>query len=291
MVYQFRSFLVISGLFILLILTSLLVVQKTLLTDYQPASQEITLTSENEPTEALRGKIYDRHGEELVSNEIVFQLEVTPGYIPSTPADVESYYQRLSYLTDLSLNDLRTALNTDIAKADPYRPVLLLSNITLERAIEIRSLMGEQRSINVPSRYRRIYTVIDQGLSHVVGYVGRRDSVRESTSGIQSYLSSSMTGLSGTELEADLLLQGQPGIQTYLQDLAGRKYSITETTAAVKGEDVFLTIDLALQTHAMTALKKYIDLGIADARDDREGRGEYEKEGAFVVLNLSLIHI
>jgi penicillin-binding protein 2 len=286
MAYQFRTFLVIFGLFALLALTSLLIVQKTLLTNYTTASQDITLTSENELTEALRGKIYDRHGTELVRNEVIFQLEIIPGYIPTAPADAAAYYQRLSNLTNLPLNDVRSALETNIAEADPFRPVILLPDITLQHAIEIRSLMGEERSVTVPSRYRRIYTVIDEGLSHVVGYVGRRDSVEESTPRVESYPSRSITGLSGMELEADRLLRGLPGVQTYLQDLAGRKYSIRETAPAVRGDDVFLTIDLDLQTHAMDALKKYIDLGIADAREDREGRGEYQKEGAFVVLNV-----
>ena len=86
MAYQFRTFLVIFGLFALLALTSLLIVQKTLLTNYTTASQDITLTSENELTEALRGKIYDRHGTELVRNEVIFQLckiggSVRPGTV------------------------------------------------------------------------------------------------------------------------------------------------------------------------------------------------------------------
>ena len=214
MAYQFRTFLVIFGLFVLLALTSLLIVQKTLLTNYAAESQDITLTSENQLTEALRGKIYDRHGVELVRNEIIFQLEIIPGYIPTVPADTAAYYHRLSDLTDLPLNDVRSALETNIAEADPYRPVILLPDITLQHAIEIRSLMGNERSVIVPSRYRRIYTVIDEGLSHVVGYVGRRDSVEESISRVESYLSRSITGLSGAELEADWLLRGQPGVQT-----------------------------------------------------------------------------
>ncbi|MBK32753.1 MAG: hypothetical protein CL771_03850 [Chloroflexi bacterium] len=286
MAYQFRTFLVIFGLFALLALTSLLIVQKTLLTNYAAESQNIVLTSENQLTEALRGKIYDRHGVELVRNEITFQLEIIPGYIPTVPSDTAAYYQRLSDLTDLPLDNVRSALESNIAEADPYRPVILLPDITLQRAIEIRSLMGDEQSVVVPSRYRRIYTIIDEGLSHVVGYVGRRDSVEESTSRVESNLSRSITGLSGIELEANRLLSGQPGVQTYLQDLAGRKYSIREATPAVRGEDVFLTIDLDLQTRAMDALKKYIDLGIADAREDREGRGDYQKEGAFVVLHV-----
>ena len=286
MAYKFRPFLIIFSLYTLLGLTSFLIVQKTLLTSYEPVDQDITLTSKNQPTEALRGEIYDRHGEELVTNEIVFQLEVIPGYIPTTPAVVQAYYQRLTELSGLSMSEIRAALETDIAQADPYRPVILLPDITLQHAIEIRSSIGEERSISVPYRYRRIYTIVDQGLSHVVGYVGRRDSVGESTSDIDSYLSRSLTGLSGTELEANWLLSGQPGVQTYLQDLAGRKYAVTETAPAMKGDDVFLTIDLDLQKQAMNALRKYIDLGIADAREDREGRGEYQKEGAFVVLDI-----
>jgi cell division protein FtsI (penicillin-binding protein 3)/stage V sporulation protein D (sporulation-specific penicillin-binding protein) len=77
--------------------------------------------------------------------------------------------------------------------------------------------------------------------AQVVGYAGTDD-----------------TGLGGLELQYNRQLQGRPGKQTIVRDPFGRAIDVLSATPVREGQDVFTTIDHAIQTNAEQVLRSTV---------------------------------
>lgn len=171
-----------------------------------------------------RGKIYDRNGVALVTDEKAASIYVLPQYVNDVPAAIE-------VLSSYGLGT-PTQIERYLRTRDKF--FWLARKFDYERACKLKEDLEEAglaNAINIEEEARRIYPW-DEVSGSVVGFVGNEHH-----------------GLAGIEYSLDSLLSGESGSAIYLRDALGRDhpspaYPIEEP---VDGYDVTLTIDLDIQ--------------------------------------------
>jgi stage V sporulation protein D (sporulation-specific penicillin-binding protein) len=180
------------------------------------------LWSRNIPFEPERGKILDRNGEELATNQSAPTVFVVPRQITDPSATAEK---------------LASVLNISVEKAYKY---------VTEQAMNVR--INEARKIS----YDKAKEVRDLNLKGV--YIGE-DSKRYYPNG--SYLSHVLgfagidnQGLMGLELSYDEELSGEKGSVKFFSDAKGKRMPemADDFEAPEDGYDLKLTIDSKIQT-------------------------------------------
>ena len=179
-----------------------------------------------------RGKVYDRNGIPLVTDEKAASIYVLPQYIEDIPAAVRI----------LSSYKLGTPTRLERYLRTRKRFFWLRRKFDYEKAYALKAELEKAslgNAINIVEEAKRVYPW-DEVTGSVVGFVGTEH-----------------TGLAGIEYALDSLLAGKPGWAIYQRDALGRDhpspaYPVQE---AKDGCDVTLTIDLDIQAIAYEELK------------------------------------
>jgi cell division protein FtsI/penicillin-binding protein 2 len=178
-----------------------------------------------------RGTIYDRNGVPLAVNREQYGLYVVPRHIP----DVDAFVERLTAIMRFDEAELRRR----IARGGWYvRIARGVPRETVQR-IEAARLDG----VGVET-YRVRHHPYGQLATSVLGRV---DVDNE--------------GLEGIELQYDETLRGKPGYAVHQRDALGREFPnfTFPVEPPVDGDDVYLTIDVALQEIVESALEQAMD--------------------------------
>ncbi|MEJ2677987.1 MAG: penicillin-binding transpeptidase domain-containing protein [Gemmatimonadota bacterium] len=181
---------------------------------------------------APRGAIYDRHGVPLAASREAFQVAVAPREVNARA-------------------ELASRLRSDLG---------------LDASVVRRALDRRRRWVVLPGRWDAVARSHLDGLRGVYfervveRFYPHGAIARELLGGVNR----EGKPLGGLELELDSLLHGEPGAAVVRRDARGRP--IPGAMLVVKqpraGDDVYLTIDLALQEIAADALRK----AVADAK-------------------------
>ena len=259
------------------------VLEPTLIIDKKVLLQEVV-----KHIEPVRGNIFAKNGELLAENISSFEAVIIPGFFPE---DVDERYEFLELLASTARLDriwLDSLLKSDVLINNPYQPKVVKHDISSSEAIHLGTLLNKYPAFEIRPILRRRYHVMNSGLAHVIGYMGRLDSINPTASALSNYQGTSLIGLTGIEATQEQYLRGIIGESVAQQDVTGRLYSVKPSKPSQAGTDITLTIDYQLQLQGFKSLQKYIQAGIDDARDLslREGRGPYKHEGAFVVMNI-----
>lgn len=179
-----------------------------------------------------RGKIYDRNGVPLVTDEKAASVYVLPQYVEDTTAAVEI----------LSSYKLGTPTRIERYLTTRERFFWLVRKMNYAKACQLHDELEEARltnAINIEEEARRIYPW-DEITGSVVGFVGAEH-----------------TGLSGIEYTMDSLLSGTSGWAIYQRDALGRGHPSPAypVQRPDDGCDVTLTIDLDIQAIVFEELK------------------------------------
>jgi len=130
--------------------------------------------------------------------------------------------------------------------------------------------------------YFREY-LYDGVFSHVLGYARGISSEEYSTLKEEGYETTDIIGKTGIEKVSENALRGTKGLWSVQYDAATSSTKTVSYTDPIKGDDVYLTIDLSLQQVAMNSLKNTIQ-NIADSADGSTNFGD-AKCGSVVVFN------
>jgi penicillin-binding protein 2 len=135
-----------------------------------------------------------------------------------------------------------------------WEPIRIANSVN-ERAAR---LINEERArlpgVETVVEARRVYPY-GTLISHIVGYVGRIDSVEASTLAPAGYTVLDFIGRAGVEASYEETLRGTPGIRQVEVDAKGRLVRILGVTKPpVDGSSLTLTIDIEAQQRATTAL-------------------------------------
>ncbi len=212
-----------------------------------------TTLSENnrlriEPIPPTRGLIYDRNGQLLAENRPSYQLEVTV----EQAGDLPLLLKRLAPLVDLSPAEIER-FQAAVRQRRPFQPVLLKAGLDDETVARIAVARSELPGVEIEARPVRHYP-LGAEFAHAVGYVGRINEQDLLRLDRRNYAGSSHTGKTGVERFYEDVLHGIAGYRQVEVNAQGRVIRELAITPPVPGQDLILSIDVALQQAAREAL-------------------------------------
>lgn len=196
------------------------------------------LWNRNLPIEADRGKILDRDGYVLATNQTTVSLVLIPNQIKNK----EMVAKKLSEILNVSYQEMfkHVSKRTSIERVHPEG-----RRLSFEVADKINALKLD--GVYLVKEAKRYYPN-DKMLSHTLGYVGIDNQ-----------------GLSGLELMYDKYLTGKSGAIKYISDAKGNKLNLEESYLEPQnGMNLTLTINYKLQE----ALDREIDNAITKYNPD-----------------------
>lgn len=236
---------IIGGLFILIaaIFTGRLVQ----LQFFDPAMSEYAarLTEEREILIPARGIVYDRNGEVILTNKAGYDLLFTPRQC-KLAGGMDTL--ALAELLQMPLVELKDAIQKAEAYAT-YRPSVIRRQIPAE---DYAKVAGELwRYPGLQSQRRSIRTNPSGLASHLLGEY--REVDRDDLKSGNGYRNGDYKGKSGLELQWENELKGTSGIRHHIVDIRNDFRAAAQEgqldTMPIPGQDLHLTLDLALQAY------------------------------------------
>lgn len=191
-----------------------------------------------------RGYIYDRNGILLADNYPIFTAVISRTDVE----DIEDTLKRLVPVLDLTQDDIdrfRGRAKTT-RKLEPLVVKLDLTELEIARFSELKFTFP---GVSIQTKMTRYYPH-NELFAHVIGYVGRINEKEFSELDKNSYAGTDLIGKIGVEKYYENILHGKPGYQYIEADAHGRILRYLGQTPAVRGNDLFLSLDYGLQTIA-----------------------------------------
>lgn len=229
---------------------------------------------------APRGDIFDSQGVLLVSSRYVPAIWVDRHFVQ--PDQKDQLIQALSALLNQPANDIATLYEE--AGPNGRFQVAVIDTV---KAYQVAEQLRDYPGVSVEKIPERVY-LLGESLAHVIGHLGRPTA--EDISASPELDPDTRIGKLGVERVYEAFLHGTPGVVTYGLD-AGEITSTVRTTAALPGDQVYLTLDSDLQRVVEQGLRE----GIANAnqikaglraRGDVSGARNEVVRGAAVVLDI-----
>jgi len=210
------------------------------------------------PNIAPRGHIYDRYGRVLASSKPIFSAYILPVKLK----DIDS---TSAIIANILKKDKQKIYNKIIRQKDKaFRPLLISDYISFETISLIEEQSHRLPSFVVGARNIRSYNY-DSLAAHILGYIGEINEEELCNNINEKYKLGDLIGRSGIEKQYESYLKGTNGGEQIEVDPYGNPIKVLSYIQPLPGNNVVLTLDLALQKIAETALGK--------------------KKGAIVVMN------
>ena len=195
-----------------------------------------------------RGKIFDRNGQIIATNQLSYKLSLTPEKTKNIAK------------TLLSLNQLGFIDEDDIKRFHKNRNrYKKFHNIPLKHKLsekQVAEFLVSNKfiGIDVEPYFHRIYPGNDSNV-HVTGYVSRMNKKDKAFYDDQNYIGTVFIGKVGIEKQYETLLHGISGKKQIERNVTGRVIDTKIIHAAENGKDLYLSVDLDLQRKAESLLK------------------------------------
>lgn len=218
------------------------------------------------PVTPTRGVIYDRNGNELATNQAIYQLEVTPDKIKN----LDELLEELKTLVDLTDEEIATFAK-ERKKTPAFNSVVLKTSLTEEQIA--RFSLNQYRFPEFEIRtYQRRYYPYGASAGHLLGYVSKindRDITwLTETDRIKEYAATKDIGKQGIEKYYEHLLHGKPGYEQVEVDSRGRVVRRLNEEPPEAGRNIWLTIDIKLQHYIESLLAgRRAAIVVTDPRD------------------------
>jgi penicillin-binding protein 2 len=202
-----------------------------------------------QPITAPRGRIFDRHGLLLVDNNPDYVLSVIPELTGGLAAILRRLQARLA-LSDKAVESiLRQA-----RRQRSFLPLRVKSHLTWEELSDIEVRLPHLPGVMIQTQSQRHYPHGRLG-AHVLGYVGEvTDTDRQQLPDLR-FRYGELVGKTGIERSYERQLRGIEGVREVEVNALGRQVRELHQQAAAPGQDLQLTIDLALQRDAEESLQ------------------------------------
>ncbi|MCI1676819.1 MAG: peptidoglycan DD-transpeptidase MrdA [Ewingella americana] len=213
--------------------------------DYQTRSNDNRIKLV--PIAPSRGIIYDRNGTPLALNRTIYQLELVPEKVDDLAAILEG----LKPIVDLTPEDIEN-FQKERKRSRRFTSIPVKTALT-----EVQVARFAVNQFNFPGvevkGYQRRYYPYGSALTHVIGYVSKindRDVERLDKDGIlANYAATHDIGKLGIERYYEDTLHGKTGYEEVEVNNRGRVIRQLHEEPPQAGKDIYLTIDLALQTY------------------------------------------
>ena len=199
-----------------------------------------------------RGLVYDKNGHVLAKNYSSYALE----FQAKSTDDLEKVLDTLSDLVKISVEE-RVRIEKAMQKAGRFSNIIIRDDLSEDEIARFTANAYRFPDIKLSAQLYREYPHSEL-TSHLLGYVRRvseADLDRLTEKGLRArYINSDWIGKRGIEAFYESKLRGQLGLNHVEVDSRGTELRVLDRQHPVGGEDVFLTIDLALQKAAFEAL-------------------------------------
>lgn len=199
-----------------------------------------------------RGLVYDKNGHVLAKNYSSYALEFQAKSID----DLGKVLDTLSDLVKISVEE-RVRIEKAMQKAGRFSNIIIRDDLSEDEIARFTANAYRFPDIKLSAQLYREYPHSEL-TSHLLGYVRRvseADLDRLTENGLRArYINSDWIGKRGIEAFYESKLRGQLGLNHVEVDSRGTELRVLDRQYPVGGEDVFLTIDLALQKAAFEAL-------------------------------------
>jgi penicillin-binding protein 2 len=193
-----------------------------------------------------RGILYDRHGNAILRNTIIYDLMVTPGKLKGMGLDTVA----LCRILDIDTAEFRKRIITAIIKNKSYRASVFEPLLPQGKIARLNESMYKF----VPAFYLQERPVRDYPFDaggNILGYLSEVDSSFLKRHEGEGYQVGDYAGRTGLEHSYERVLMGERGIEFWKRD---NKNRLTEKldkgkfdTAAIPGKNLHLSLDIRLQ--------------------------------------------
>ena len=203
---------------------------------------------------APRGEIFDRNGVPLAVNDTTFCIMGYPLDL-NTPEKLERLSRILKrHGIPITVEDLEKTIKQQ--RLAPYRVMRIVPNLTMPQMAELVADYEVPRELFPLSVWRRTYPAGSLA-ANVLGYVSEISEEELKARAEDGYTGGDLIGKSGIERSYEEILRGHPGQEALEVDARGRKIRTLDSSNAIKGEDLRLTLDMSAQKLAVDLLKDY----------------------------------
>lgn len=210
-----------------------------------------------------RGTIYDARGVALTENILRYRVMVSP----SLTRDLDHLLDRIDTVLPLSARE-RAAFHQRYRESRRYENVILKDSIGEDEYYRLSVRLYEFPGVEIEPYYQRYYPY-GALTAHVIGYTNRIGAKDLPEIDPDAYHGIHFIGRSGIERQYEALLRGKSGFQQVETDANGYQVRLLREVPAQRGQDIYLSLDLALQRFIYEAFAEY--RGACVVIDPRDG--------------------
>jgi len=212
---------------------------------------ELNAQAENNRTAIVpivpnRGVIMDRNGIVLATNYSAYTLEITASKVVMP---LEEVIEQLSSVIDIQARDKRR-FKKQLSESKSFESVPIRNRLTDEEVARFAAQRYRFPGVEIRARLFRSYPY-NQLASHVIGYIGRINPAEkgkiEESEDAGNYRGTDYIGKLGIEQSYETQLHGTTGVQEMETSAGGRAVRRLNSSQAIPGNSVVLSIDIKLQ--------------------------------------------
>lgn len=195
---------------------------------------------------APRGIIFDRNGIPLVKNTPYFCASIIPEEFDTA---------RIPFLAgalNMPEDELRKMIGKKAQK--PFSPLRLKEDLTFDEVSYLEARRSDFPGLIIEIEVSREYLYGGIG-AHTIGYLGKMTPRQSKDPEFRDVPPDAFIGQWGVEKFYDKSLRGTAGQRIIEVDAIGREIRLLRETPPVKGADLSLSIDMALQKAAEDAFE------------------------------------
>ncbi len=194
-----------------------------------------------------RGHILDRFGVAIATNKPTYRMEVVAEQAGNIPATLDT----VGTLVPITDADRKRVLR-DIRLKHSFVPVVVRENLSWEEMSRVEVNAPDLPGVSIAQGLTRYYP-FGETASHLAGYVAAVSEKDLTGDDPLLELPDFRIGKSGIEKSSDLELRGSAGTSEVEVNAVGRVVRELARKEGVPGQDIALTVDMALQEVAQQA--------------------------------------
>ncbi|HUH83273.1 MAG TPA: penicillin-binding protein 2 [Stellaceae bacterium] len=215
------------------------------------ADRYVTLADDNRISIRLlappRGRVFDRFNVVLADNQPTYRVVL----VAEQAGDIESTLDAVATLIPVSDAD-RHRVRRDVQRKHRFVPVTIRENVTWDEMARIEVNTPDLPGVSIEQGLTRFYP-FGGSVAHALGYVGAVSEEELQSLGDDPLLElpGFRNGKDGIEKAYDLELRGSAGTSQVEVNAFGRVVRELTRDDGVPGQDIALSIDMALQDLAV----------------------------------------
>ncbi|NLX01678.1 MAG: penicillin-binding protein 2 [Syntrophomonadaceae bacterium] len=225
---------------------------------------------------APRGEIYDRNGEKLANNELVYTLSLSYLGLKGQDNVVDHLTKLLqSYYPEIDKDYIEEKIS--LQKYRLFEPLVIVRDIPWDLVVEIEENRRTLPGVTITVEPLRAYP--EGGLAgHVLGYIHSINAEELANNEESKYSINSLIGKSGIEKQYEKELRGKDGARRVEVDANGRPVRELVTLEPLPGNNLYLTLDMELQ--------KVLEKSMDEVLQQLQKQHPKAKVGSAIVINV-----